>query len=128
MRPRDRLERARQEARLALARDRANGFGRSRPEAVVASWESCLSADPTCEEAASALIQIYAAQQRWSLVGDTYERCALALAELGLAMSPAMEEIHAEAVPETSASLNRPVATAGTPGSKRCPRVRSASS
>jgi len=36
--PRDRLEWARQEARLALARDRAKGFGRSKPEAVVAAW------------------------------------------------------------------------------------------
>jgi class 3 adenylate cyclase len=105
------LEWARQEARLALARDRSKGFGRSKPEAVVASWESCLSADPTCEEAASALIQIYAAQQRWSLVADTHERCRRALDELGLAVSPAMEEIHAGAVRETSPSPDRGAAT-----------------
>ena len=35
LRPRERLEALRQEARLALARDRARGAGRSRPEAVV---------------------------------------------------------------------------------------------
>ncbi|MGA2802951.1 MAG: AAA family ATPase [Acidimicrobiales bacterium] len=102
LRPRDRLEWARQEARLALARDRAKGFGRSKPEAVVAAWESCLGADPTCEEAASALMQVYAAQQRWSLVADTYERCRRALEELGLAISPAFEEIHAGVVRESS--------------------------
>jgi class 3 adenylate cyclase/tetratricopeptide (TPR) repeat protein len=102
--PRDRLEWARQEARLALARDRAKGFGRSKPEAVVAAWESCLSGDPTCEEAASALMQIYTAQQRWSRVAETYERCRRALEELGLAMSPALEEIHAGAVRDTSPS------------------------
>ena len=111
LRPRERLEWVRQEARLALARDRSKGFGRSKPEAVVASWESCLSADPTCEEAASALIQIYAAQQRWSLVADTHERCRRALDELGLAVSPAMEEIHAGAVRETSPSPDRGAAT-----------------
>ncbi len=107
LRPRERLEWARQEARLALARDRSKGFGCSRPESVVASWESCLSADPTCEEAASSLMQIYAAQQRRSLVADTYERCRRALDELGLAMSPALEEIHAGAVREASPSPAR---------------------
>ena len=40
-------------------------------------------------------MQVYAAQQRWSLVADTYERCRRALEELGLAISPAFEEIHA---------------------------------
>ena len=102
LRPRDRLEWARQEARLALARDRAKGYGRSKPEAVLAAFESCLSGDPSCEEAASALMQIYAAQQRWSLVADTYGRCRRALEELGLAISPALEEIHASAVREGS--------------------------
>ena len=92
--------------------DRAKGFGRSKPEAVVAAWESCLGADPTCEEAASALMQVYAAQQRWSLVADTYERCRRALEELGLAISPAFEEIHAgvvrESSPTTLSSQKRP--------------------
>ncbi len=115
--PRDRLDWARQEARLALARDRAKGFGRSRPEAVVAAWESCLGADPTCEEAASSLMQIYAAKQRWSLVADTYERCRRALQDLGLAISPALEEIHAGVVRESSPSRAPvPQAPRGSPG------------
>ncbi len=108
--PRDRLEWGRQEARLTLARDRAQGFGRSKPESVVASWESCLDADPTCEEAASSLMQIYAAQQRRTLVADTYERCRGALEELGLARSPALGEIYAGAVRETSPSPTRSAA------------------
>ena len=55
VRSRERLEWARQEGRLALARDRTQGFGRSQPPAVVQAWEACLSHDATCEEAASAL-------------------------------------------------------------------------
>ncbi|MGA2531328.1 MAG: AAA family ATPase, partial [Acidimicrobiales bacterium] len=118
--PRDRLEWARQEARLVLARDRTKGFGRSKPEAVVAAWDSCLSGDPTCEEAASALMQIYAAQQRWSLVAETYERCRRALEELGLAMSPALEEIHAGAV-QAAPPISVRGTTLGTPGSLPVP-------
>jgi predicted ATPase/class 3 adenylate cyclase len=116
LRPRERLEWARQEARLVLARDRAKGFGRSKPEAVVAAWTSCLVADPTCEEAASALMQIYAAQQRWSLVADTYERCRRALQQLGLAISPALEEIHVGAARGSSpAHAPVPQAPRGSP-------------
>ncbi|HTW09264.1 MAG TPA: hypothetical protein VME46_17290 [Acidimicrobiales bacterium] len=51
--PRDRLERARQDARLTLARDRSRGKGRTGPEAVIAAWEECLAHDARCEEAAS---------------------------------------------------------------------------
>jgi class 3 adenylate cyclase/tetratricopeptide (TPR) repeat protein len=122
LRPRDRLEWARQEARLALARDRAKGFGRSKPEAVVAAFESCLSGDPTCEAAASALMQIYAAQQRRSLVADTYERCRRAFEELGLAMSPALEEIHAGAVRESSSLPTRAPTTEAPRGSSALAR------
>lgn len=46
LRPRERLEALRQEARLTLARDRAKGAGRSRPEALVQAWESCFEHDP----------------------------------------------------------------------------------
>ena len=56
LRPRERLEALRQEARLALACDRARGAGRSCPKAVIEAWESCLEHDPACEEAAAALI------------------------------------------------------------------------
>jgi DNA-binding SARP family transcriptional activator len=45
-RPRERLESLRQEARLALARDRSRGAGQARPEAVLAAWEACFEHDP----------------------------------------------------------------------------------
>ena len=66
--PRERLVALRQEARLALARDRSKGAGRSRPEAVVEAWEDCLAHDAACEEAASALMRAYApkAGATWS--------------------------------------------------------------
>lgn len=111
--PRDGLERSRQQARLALARDRARGFGRSQPESVIASYEACLAADATCEEAAAALMGIYAAQQRRAQVADTYERCRRALDELGLAPSPALYEIHASALREPAPPRR---ARTGAPG------------
>ena len=98
-RPRERLESARQEARLALARDRARGLGRSSPEAVVQAWEDCLGTDATCEEAACALVRLHSARGRRSSAEATYRRCQAALLDLGLAGSPALEEAHAVAVP-----------------------------
>jgi class 3 adenylate cyclase/DNA-binding SARP family transcriptional activator/tetratricopeptide (TPR) repeat protein len=92
-RPRERLEWARQEARLTLARDRSRGFGRSGPEAVVRAWEACLQSDPTSEEAATALMRVYGAQRRHNMVNSTYKRCLDALSELGLAVSPALGEL-----------------------------------
>ena len=99
LRPRERLESARQEARLALARDRARGLGRSSPEAVVQAWEDCLGTDATCEEAACALVRLHSARGRRSSAEATYRRCQAALLDLGLAGSPALEEAHAVAVP-----------------------------
>ncbi len=97
LRPRERLDALRQQARLTLARDRTRGAGHSRPAAVVAAWESCLDHDPACEEAAAALVRAYSAQGQRHLVVHTYERCRSALAELGLQISPAMEEVRAAA-------------------------------
>ena len=97
VRPRERLEWARQEARLALARDRTRGKGRSRPEAIIEAWAGCLAHDPTSEEAASALMRVYGAQRRHGLVEATYERCRSALEELGLRVSPALKEVYAGA-------------------------------
>jgi class 3 adenylate cyclase len=97
LRPRERLEALRQEARLALARDRSRGAGRSRPEAVVEAWESCSEHDPACEEAAAALMRAYSSQGLRHLAVRTYERCRAALEELGLRISPALDEVHAEA-------------------------------
>ena len=92
LRPREALEPLRQRARLELARDRTRGKGRSQPEAVVEAWEACLAHDPTSEEAASALMRLYAAQGRRQLACGTYERCRAALEDLGLRASPALEE------------------------------------
>ena len=98
-RPREHLEWERQEARLVLARARARGLGRSSQEAVVRAWAACLSHDPTCEEAASALMRAYSAQSRWALVEATYRRCRAALEELGLRPSPALDEVHTSSRP-----------------------------
>jgi DNA-binding SARP family transcriptional activator len=94
LRPRERLESLRQEARLTLARDRAAGAGRSGPQEVVQAWLACLEQDPACEEAAGALVRAYFAQGRREAAVRTYERCAAALAELGLATSPWLDEIY----------------------------------
>ncbi|HTW07507.1 MAG TPA: AAA family ATPase, partial [Acidimicrobiales bacterium] len=103
LRPREDLESLRQEARLALARDRARGFGRSAPADVVRAWEACFSHDPACEEAASALLRAYGAQGRPVSVAATYRRCREALGSLGLRASPALEEVFAVSGPEPSA-------------------------
>ena len=84
LRPLERLKALRQEARLTLARDRTRGAGHSRPEAVVAAWESCWGHDTACEEAAAALMRSYSAQGQRHLVVRTYEHCRSALEELGL--------------------------------------------
>jgi class 3 adenylate cyclase/tetratricopeptide (TPR) repeat protein len=97
LRPRERLEALRQEARLTLARDRSKGAGRSRPEAVVQAWESCFENDPASEEAAGALVRAYFGQGRRELGVRTYERCRTALEQLGLRVSPSLEEVYFEA-------------------------------
>ena len=61
LRPRESLELARQEARLALARGRSLGLGQSRGEDVIEAWESYAARDPASEEAAAALMSAYAA-------------------------------------------------------------------
>jgi class 3 adenylate cyclase/tetratricopeptide (TPR) repeat protein len=93
--PRERLNALRQEARLTLARDRAKGAGRSRPAAVTQAWESCFEHDPAGEEAAAALLRDYLGQGRRELAVRTYERCAEALAALGLTPSRPLGELYA---------------------------------
>jgi DNA-binding SARP family transcriptional activator len=89
---RERLETLRQQARLALAQDRGRGFGRAGDVDVLRAWEACFGADPTCEEAARALMQSYSAQGRRSLGVATYERCLRALEDVGVQPSHALEE------------------------------------
>jgi DNA-binding SARP family transcriptional activator len=104
--PRERLESLRQEARLALARDRSRGAGQARPEAVLAAWAACLEHDPASEEAAGALVQAYFTAGHRDLAARAYERCRAALGELGVGISPWLEEVYAtaafEAVPSRS--------------------------
>ena len=57
--------------------------------------------DPTCEEAACALMRVYSAQKRQALVEVSYERCRSALEGLGLKASPALEEVHTAATSAT---------------------------
>ncbi len=104
LRPRERLDALRQEARLTLARDRAKGAGRAA--AATQAWEACFEHDQASEEAAVALVLAYSAQGRRELAVRVYERCAAALDELGLRISPSLAEAFAAAATETS----RPVA------------------
>jgi DNA-binding SARP family transcriptional activator len=92
--PREDLGDLRQEARLSLARDRARGIGWPDAQAVARAWEDCLSYRPTCEEAACALMRLYAAQEDQALVERHYRRCQSALAALGLRPSLALDEVY----------------------------------
>jgi len=103
LRPRERLEALRQEARLALARDRAKGAGDSRAEAVLAAWAACAEHDPASEEAAAALVRGYFAEGHRELAVRAYERCRAALGDLGLGLSPWLEEVYATAAFEAGA-------------------------
>ena len=96
--PREHLETLRQKARTELARDRARGKGRSRSEAVIEAWEKCLDHDPTSEEAASALMRLHAARGHRHLALQTYDRCRIALEDLGLRVSPALDELQRSTV------------------------------
>jgi class 3 adenylate cyclase/tetratricopeptide (TPR) repeat protein len=110
--PRERLEALRQEARLALARDRAKGSGRSGPDDVVAAWQDCLDHDAACEEAAGALVRAHLASGRPELAARAYERCRAALQELGLSISPSLRKVFAAfaaaAAPPSVAEEGRP--------------------
>jgi class 3 adenylate cyclase/DNA-binding SARP family transcriptional activator/tetratricopeptide (TPR) repeat protein len=97
-RARDQLNSLRQEARLALARDRAKGAGRSGPDDVTAAWLACLDHDPACEEAAGALIRAFLGQGRPEQAARVFERCRAALEALGLRISPSLERVHASAM------------------------------
>ena len=92
LRPRESLELARQEARLALARDRSAGFGKSGTEDVIEAWETFAGHDPASEEAASALMSAYAAEGQRHLVARAYRRCCDGLKDLGLEPSADLEQ------------------------------------
>ncbi len=95
IRVRERYETLCQEARLAVARDRAMGAGRAGRDDMLAAWQSCLDHDPASEEAAGALIRAYLAQGRPELAARVFERCRVALEQLGLRISPSLERLYA---------------------------------
>jgi class 3 adenylate cyclase/DNA-binding SARP family transcriptional activator len=109
-RARDQLNSLRQEARLALARDRAKGTGRSGPRDVTAAWLDCLDHDPACEEAAGALIRGYLAQGRPEQAARVFERCRAALEDLGLRISPSLERIYSSAMADRAPVAQAPSA------------------
>ena len=92
LRPRESLELGRQEARLALARDRSSGFGHSAPKDVIEAWETFAAHDPASEEAAVALMSLYAAQGQRHLVARAYRRCCDGLKYFGLEPSAHLEQ------------------------------------
>jgi adenylate cyclase len=108
IRVRERYETLCQEARLALARDRAAGAGRAGRDDVLAAWQSCLDHDPASEEAAGALIRAYLAQGRPELAARVFERCRVALEQLGLRISPSLERLYAPARDPRSAATAAP--------------------
>ena len=105
---RERLEALRQQARLSLARDRSRGFGRAGEVDVLRAWEACFAADPTCEDAAAALIHNYSAQGHRSLAVTTYERCLRALEDLGVQPSPALKEVRRRPAASAASVDERP--------------------
>jgi DNA-binding SARP family transcriptional activator/tetratricopeptide (TPR) repeat protein len=108
LRPRERLESLRQQARLTLARDRSKGAGRSRADAVTQAWEACFDHDPAAEEAAAALVRAYSEHGQRQRAVHVYERCAAALDELGLRVSPALAEVYAAAAADAAAVPAQP--------------------
>ena len=114
-RARDRLNSLRQEARLALARDRAKGAGRSGPDEVAAAWLACLDHDPACEEAAAALIRGFLATGRPEQAVRVFERCRVALERLGLRISPSLERVYSSALADHAPAAAVPQAAPAKP-------------
>jgi class 3 adenylate cyclase/tetratricopeptide (TPR) repeat protein len=65
---------------------------------VIEAWEKCLDHDPTSEEAASALMRLHAVRGHRHLALQTYDRCRVALEDLGLRVSPALDELQRSTV------------------------------
>ena len=128
---REQLDSLRQEARLTLARDRAADRSQCSADAVTHAWLSAFDHDPACEEAAGALLHAYLQQGRRELAARVYERCAAALAGLGLHTSPSLDELYATVTQPVPAAAEpgvaAPVRPARWPGSRtRPPRRRRA--
>ncbi len=94
LRRNENLELARQDARLALARDRSAGFGLAGRKAAIAAWEGYAARDPASDEAAAALVSAYATQGQRHRAARAYRRCCDGLGELGLKPSAALEQAY----------------------------------
>ena len=90
---REGLERLRADATVALARDRAAGYGRSSPNSVADAWSDVLARDWSDEEACLVLLATYADLGQRDQVVRTYRRTVAALHELGVEPS---EELKAQ--------------------------------
>jgi adenylate cyclase len=126
IRARERYESLSQQARLALARDRAMGTGRAGRDDVLAAWQSCLDHDPASEEAAGALVRAYIAQGRPELAARIFERTRVALEQLGLRISPSLERVYAPVRDPGPARDAGSVSAPPAPGSLTTPPVSSA--
>ena len=69
---------------------------------MLAAWAACAEHDPASEEAAAALVRGYFAAGQRELAVRAYERCRAALGELGLGLSPWLEEVYATAAFEAA--------------------------
>ena len=69
---------------------------------MLAAWAACAEHDPAAEEAAAALVRGYFAAGHRELAVRAYERCRAALGELGLGLSPWLEEVYATAAFEAA--------------------------
>ena len=74
---------------------------------MLQAWQDGLAADPSAEEAASALMRLYMAQGRRPLAIEVYERCRGALSSLGLATSPELEELRTRVDGSTQPAARR---------------------
>jgi DNA-binding SARP family transcriptional activator/tetratricopeptide (TPR) repeat protein len=112
------VERARREARLTLAR--ATG--------AIEDWRAVAADDPTSEEACAAIVSELLRAGRRNDAARTVATTRAALAELGVPLSPALEQAVGRATPPTTrvtagASLDTPEPTTSGAGSRGWPLI-----
>ena len=101
-------ERLRADASVALARDRAAGYGRASAHAVADAWSQVLAQDWSNDEAGAALLGTYAELGQPDQVVRTYRRVVAALHQLGLEPSESLERCYRDSL-AVARSGNRPV-------------------
>jgi len=114
---REELDGLRMTARLALARDRADGHGDSARTAVLRAWSAVASRQPTSEEAAIALMRAHVAGDERDGAIRAYVSCVQALRDdLDVGPGEALETAYAELIsrgrePSQAPILDGPVAS-----------------